>query len=61
MQNKTLLTAIAAGVVLSALAQAVEFKQGGTVTVPIITTGFVENFNPYTNGNLTAPSTKSAS
>lgn len=52
MQNKTLLTAIAAGVVLSALAQAVEFKQGGTVTVPIITTGFVENFNPYTNGNM---------
>ncbi len=30
-----------------------DIKQGGTLTVPIINTGFVENFNPYTSGDLT--------
>ena len=26
-------------------------KQGGTLTVPIITPAFTENFNPFTNGD----------
>lgn len=29
-----------------------DIKQGGTLTVPIINTGFVENYNPYTTGGL---------
>ncbi|GAB3522643.1 ABC transporter substrate-binding protein [Photobacterium alginatilyticum] len=29
-----------------------EIKQGGTLTVPIIGTGFVDNFNPYTTKDL---------
>ena len=41
------------GLLLSANgAVANEVKQGGTLTVPIINTGFVENFNPYTTGSL---------
>lgn len=48
MQKKTLLATFAASMMLAAAAQADTIKQGGTLTVPIINTGFVENFNPYT-------------
>lgn len=48
MNKKTLIAALTASTILATSAQA-SIKQGGTVTVPIITTGFVENFNPYTN------------
>lgn len=37
---------------MTAGAQAAEIKQGGTLTVPIINTGFVDNFNPYTTKDL---------
>ena len=57
MQKKTLLAAVTAGLMLAGSAQAgsdqtIDVKQGGTLTVPIITTGFVDNFNPYTNNSL---------
>ncbi|WED23876.1 ABC transporter substrate-binding protein [Vibrio sp. JC009] len=53
MQNKTLLASLLCGAMFaSATVQADEIKQGGTLTVPIINTGFVENFNPYTTGDL---------
>ncbi|WP_404971185.1 ABC transporter substrate-binding protein [Vibrio campbellii] len=48
MHKKTLLATFAASVMLATTAQADTIKQGGTLTVPIINTGFVENFNPYT-------------
>jgi len=40
------------GVLLATSAQAADIKQGGTLTVPIINTGFVENYNPYTTKDL---------
>ena len=52
MHKKTLLATIAASMLLSTAAQADSIKQGGTLTVPIINTGFVENFNPYTTKDL---------
>lgn len=52
MHKKTLLATIAASVLLSTAAQADNIKQGGTLTVPIVNTGFVENFNPYTTKDL---------
>ncbi|MHA2876525.1 ABC transporter substrate-binding protein [Vibrio campbellii] len=48
MHKKTLLATFAASMMLATTAQADTIKQGGTLTVPIINTGFVENFNPYT-------------
>lgn len=36
----------------SGSAIASDVKQGGTLTVPIIGTGFVENYNPYTSKDL---------
>ncbi|BBM66104.1 ABC transporter substrate-binding protein [Vibrio alfacsensis] len=48
MHKKTLLATFAATLMLATTAQADTIKQGGTLTVPIINTGFVENFNPYT-------------
>ncbi|MBR9789346.1 MAG: ABC transporter substrate-binding protein [Vibrionaceae bacterium] len=48
MHKKTLLATFAASMMLATAAQADTIKQGGTLTVPIINTGFVENFNPYT-------------
>ncbi|HEY5715488.1 MAG TPA: ABC transporter substrate-binding protein, partial [Psychromonas sp.] len=54
MHNKKILASIVCGLLLSSGGVAAEdFKQGGTLTVPIINTGFVENFNPYTSGDLT--------
>jgi peptide/nickel transport system substrate-binding protein len=53
MHSKKLLASIVCGLLISSngvVAQ--EIKQGGTLTVPIINTGFVENFNPYTTKDL---------
>ncbi|MEE1673541.1 ABC transporter substrate-binding protein [Agarivorans aestuarii] len=53
MQSKTVLSSIICGLMLSSgSAIANEVKQGGTLTVPIIGTGFVENYNPYTSKDL---------
>ena len=52
MHKKTLIASLAIGALFGASVQADEVKQGGTLTVPIINTGFVENFNPYTTLSL---------
>ncbi|MPW30565.1 ABC transporter substrate-binding protein [Agarivorans sp. B2Z047] len=53
MQSKTVLSSIICGLMLSSgSAIASDVKQGGTLTVPIIGTGFVENYNPYTSKDL---------
>ncbi|MDN3696155.1 ABC transporter substrate-binding protein [Vibrio cortegadensis] len=52
MHKKTLLASLAAGALFATSVQAADIKQGGTLTVPIINTGFVENFNPYTTKDL---------
>lgn len=53
MHNKKILASIVCGLLLSSNGVAAEdFKQGGTLTVPIINTGFVDNFNPYTTNGL---------
>ncbi|WP_220718944.1 ABC transporter substrate-binding protein [Agarivorans litoreus] len=53
MQSKTVLSSIICGLMLSSgSAIANDIKQGGTLTVPIIGTGFVENYNPYTSKDL---------
>lgn len=52
MHKKTLIASLAIGALFGASVQADEVKQGGTLTVPIINTGFVENFNPYTTKDL---------
>lgn len=54
MHSKKILASIICGLAVSATGvMAEDIKQGGTLTVPIINTGFVENFNPYTSGDLT--------
>ena len=54
MFNKKILASVICGLMVSSNAVLAEdIKQGGTLTVPIINTGFVENFNPYTSGDLT--------
>ncbi|MCW8346418.1 ABC transporter substrate-binding protein [Vibrio sp. ZSDZ65] len=52
MQKTTLIASVLCGALMAAGAQAEEIKQGGTLTVPIINTGFVDNFNPYTTKDL---------
>ncbi|MDX1301409.1 ABC transporter substrate-binding protein [Photobacterium sp.] len=53
MHNKKVLAALVCGLMFSANGVAAdEIKQGGTLTVPIIGTGFVDNFNPYTTKDL---------
>ncbi len=53
MHSKKILASIICGLAVSANSvMAEDIKQGGTLTVPIINTGFVENFNPYTSGDL---------
>ncbi len=52
MQKKTKISLMIMGAMLAASSQAAEIKQGGTLTVPIINTGFVENYNPYTTKDL---------
>jgi peptide/nickel transport system substrate-binding protein len=45
------ISALAAGVVVQANAATMQ-KQGGTLTVPIIATTFVDDFNPYSNAQI---------
>jgi peptide/nickel transport system substrate-binding protein len=45
------MSALAAGVALQAQAAAMH-EQGGTLTVPIIATTFVDDFNPYSNAQI---------
>ena len=52
MQTKRLLASLAVGALMATTVQASDIKQGGTLTVPIINTGFVDNFNPYTTKDL---------
>ncbi|MFA0086662.1 ABC transporter substrate-binding protein [Vibrio sp. E150_011] len=52
MHKRTLIASVLCGAIMTAGAQAAEIKQGGTLTVPIINTGFVDNFNPYTTKDL---------
>ena len=53
MHTKKILASIVCGLLISANGVAAEdFKHGGTLTVPIINTGFVENYNPYTTGGV---------
>lgn len=52
MQNKTLLASLLCSAMFVSAVQAEEIKQGGTLTVPIINTGFVDNFNPYTTKDV---------
>jgi peptide/nickel transport system substrate-binding protein len=53
MSNKTIIASLVCGLMLSTSAvSAADIKQGGTLTVPIINTGFVDNYNPYTTGGL---------
>ena len=52
MHKKTLVATLAASMLLSTTVQADEIKQGGTLIVPIINNGFVENFNPYTTKDI---------
>ncbi|EEX37061.1 ABC transporter substrate-binding protein [Vibrio metschnikovii] len=53
MDKNKLLATFAAGLMMSSVTvTAAEIKQGGTLTVPIINTGFVDNFNPYTTKDL---------
>ena len=49
-------SAIAAGMALSAQADGHKHAQGGTLTVPIITQTFVDDFNPYSCLLYTSPS-----
>ncbi|MGR5145476.1 ABC transporter substrate-binding protein [Photobacterium alginatilyticum] len=53
MHSRKVLASLVCGLMLSANGVvADEIKQGGTLTVPIIGTGFVDNFNPYTTKDL---------
>ncbi len=53
MHNKKILTSVVCALLMSTnVAMAQDIKQGGTLIVPIINTGFVENFNPYTTGGV---------
>ncbi len=52
MLKKTLIATLATGLMCSAAVQAEAIKQGGTLTVPIVNTGFVDNYNPYTTKDL---------
>ena len=52
MLNKRAITVLLAGILpAGALLADTPPKQGGELTVPLISTGFVENFNPYTLGD----------
>jgi peptide/nickel transport system substrate-binding protein len=53
MRNKQISYLLTCGLLMSSnIASADDFEQGGSLTVPLINTGFVENYNPYTNGDL---------
>ena len=53
MLSKKILAPVVCGLLMSTNGvMAIDIKQGGTLTVPIINTGFVDNFNPYTTNGL---------
>ncbi|NGO00259.1 ABC transporter substrate-binding protein [Grimontia sp. S25] len=52
MHNKKMIASLVCSALLTAGVQAADIKQGGTLNVPIITTGFVENYNPYTTKDI---------
>jgi len=53
MHSKKILASIICGLLASSSAViAKDIKQGGNLVVPIINTGFVDNFNPYTTNGL---------
>ncbi|MDP5252720.1 MULTISPECIES: ABC transporter substrate-binding protein [unclassified Vibrio] len=53
MHNKThIALALVGAFSTGAVAEVSEIPHGGNLTVPIINTGFVENYNPYTAGGL---------
>ncbi|EOD77898.1 Oligopeptide ABC transporter, periplasmic oligopeptide-binding protein OppA [Grimontia indica] len=52
MHNKNIIASLVCSALLTAGVQAADIKQGGTLNVPIITTGFVENYNPYTTKDV---------
>jgi len=53
MHSKKILASLICGLLVSTNGvMASDIKQGGTLTVPIINTGFVDNFNPYTVNGL---------
>ncbi|MDD1780013.1 ABC transporter substrate-binding protein [Enterovibrio sp. ZSDZ35] len=52
MNKKTLLAALILGGCATGSVSADAVKQGGTLNVPIITTSFVDNFNPYTSKDV---------
>ncbi|NAX36814.1 ABC transporter substrate-binding protein, partial [Vibrio sp. V27_P1S3P104] len=52
MQKKTLLISMLASMIGMNAYAAEAVQKGGTLTVPIINTGFVDNFNPYTTKDL---------
>lgn len=52
MLNKTIIASLITGLTLTTAVFATEIKQGGTLTVPDIGTGIVDNFNPYTQKNI---------
>ncbi|USD67071.1 ABC transporter substrate-binding protein [Vibrio sp. SCSIO 43136] len=52
MNNKAKLTLAFCAAAVAAGVNAETIKQGGKLNVPIINTGFVENFNPYTTKDL---------
>ena len=53
MHSKKILASLVCGLLMSSNGvMADNIKQGGTLVVPIINTGFVDNYNPYTTGGL---------
>jgi len=53
MHSTKILASLVCGLLMSSSSvMAKDIKQGGTLVVPIINTGFVDNFNPYTTGGL---------
>ncbi|CZF84384.1 ABC transporter substrate-binding protein [Grimontia marina] len=52
MYNKKIFASLVCSALLTVGVQAADIKQGGTLNVPIITTGFVDNYNPYTTKDV---------
>ncbi|WP_198533638.1 ABC transporter substrate-binding protein [Salinivibrio sp. MA607] len=52
MMRMTLLATLAFSLAITPATHASDIEHGGTLTVPIINTGFVDNYNPYTTKDL---------
>ena len=52
IMKKTIFMGVLVGACLSSNLVIADYRQGGTLRVPIINTGFVENYNPYTTKDL---------